>query len=132
VGIALFNEPAESKVLFMAALQKLRAIDVRWDEKRTLEWTQHIEKLISKCNSAESATRLLSSLGFCSGGEPGLFTADSQSRLQEQISEVRDLYITPKGQTQNKANRERRPRLVSELRAQFKRQQILGKSVDDL
>lgn len=131
VGIVLFPSEGKPEVIVSAPLQKLRALDADWSAKRVTEWSHHVRELVDTADDIEACVKTLSHLGYCVPGTPGMFVASTEMEFAQELNEIKDIYVNPKGFTR-KSGRERRPRLVSELKNQFKRMQRLGKSIDDL
>ena len=45
IGIALFSKDGAARIITMATLNKLRAIDSSWDAKRLAEWSGNVQSL---------------------------------------------------------------------------------------
>ncbi|MFT0547834.1 DUF3037 domain-containing protein [Allopusillimonas ginsengisoli] len=131
VGVVLFPANEDPKVFFMAQLQKLRAFDVEWSRARASEWTNFVREIVQHSGDIEACVKSLNHLGICGTNEPGMFVAGTEQELSQQLSEIRDLYVTPKGASQSN-KRERRQRLVSELKDKFRKMNRLGRTIEDL
>lgn len=131
VGIILFHGADLPQVHVMATLNKLRAIDATWDSLRLSAWTDNVRELVSRSTSTRDCIGALSSFGFCDGQAIGMFNAENPTQLSKNLSDIKATYIANKAQGE-RAPREKRTRLQTALRDQFKRMNILGTSIDDL
>ena len=131
VGIVLFQDGAKPRTLIMATLNKLRAIDAAWDSQRLSAWAANIDTIVSSRNSAREQVQALGRFGFCEPEAVGMFTADSQAKLLEQIAAIKVAYVANRARAE-KPKREKRTRLQTALRDQFERMQVLGHAADDV
>ena len=131
VGVVLFQGAAQPQIHIMATLNKLRAIDATWDTPRLSVWTENVRALVERSNSARDCIEALASFGFCDGQAIGMFIAENQTQLSKNLADVKATYVANRSHSE-RPQREKRTRLQTALRDQFKRMQILGTSVDDL
>ena len=131
VGIALFPPEGGCSILFLANQKKLQTVDLSWTTAKITEWHHHVQEIADQSSDIESCIQSLSRFGYCASPNTGMFFAPTDKELKQEIQELSDLYITPKGFVRN-TRKKRQPRLISELRQQFKNRQILGESVEDL
>lgn len=131
VGIALWHNDQPVRVMTMATLNKLRAIDATWDSARLLKWTRNIEAICSMHHGAREQITSLARFGFCVEDAVGMFSASSESELSEQIAAIKTTYIANRARAE-KPKREKRTRLQTALRDQFERMQVLGHEADDI
>lgn len=131
VGIALWHGDEPVRVMAMATLNKLRAIDATWDAARLLKWTRNIEAICSMHRDAQEQIASLAHFGFCIESAVGMFTAETEAQLAEQIASIKATYISNRARAE-KPKREKRTRLQTALRDQFERMQVLGHAVDDV
>jgi hypothetical protein len=131
VGIAIWHGDEPVRVMTLATLNKLRAIDATWDTARLLKWSHNIELICSMYRGAREQIAALASFGFCIENAVGMFTADTEAQLAEKITAIKTTYISNRARAE-KPKREKRPRLQTALRDQFERMQVLGHAVDDV
>lgn len=131
VGAVLFHGDERPRVVVMATLNKLRAIDATWDSARLSKWTIKVNKLLESARTAQQAVQTLSAFGFCDSQAVGMFTAESDAELAREIAEIKTTYVANRTATE-KPKREKRTRLQTALRQQFEKMQIMGHEVDDI
>lgn len=131
VGVALWHYDSPVRVVTMATLSKLRAIDATWDTARMLAWARNIEAICSVHKGAQRQIEALARFGFCTTDAAGMFHADSETALKNQLAQLRLTYVANCTQ-EKKPKREKRTRLQTLLREQFERMQVLGHDADDL
>jgi hypothetical protein len=131
VGIALWGGDAPMRIITMATLNKLRALDATWDSARLTRWVQNIELLCSAHGSITDQLACLERFGFCEAQAIGMFTADTEKEAQEHLTRLRATYVSNKSK-EDQPKREKRTRLQKALRDQFGRMQVLGSKPEDL
>ena len=131
VGIVLFHAEAPARAIFMATLNKLRAIDAGWDTARLQSWLQNVESILERREGIQAQVRALSLFGLCEEDAVGMFTAATQDELQEQVRAIRATYVANHAGVQQ-VPREKRTRLQTALRKQFERMQIMGRDAGDI
>lgn len=131
VGIVLLQEGTASRTLVMATLNKLRAIDATWDSQRLSAWAANIDTIVSSRKSIREQVQTLSRFGFCEPEAVGMFTADSEAKLSEQLAAIKATYVANRARAE-KPKREKRTRLQTVLRDQFERMQVLGHEAGDI
>jgi hypothetical protein len=131
VGVMLLHDAQAPKIVMMATLNKLRAIDASWDMLRLLAWTENIHTIVQHCKTASVQVQVLGSFGFCDPDAVGTFHAETDTELANAISELRRTYVANRA-TAEKPKREKHTRLQTAMREQFKRMQVLGDTVDDI
>lgn len=130
-GIALWSGDQQVRVVSMATLNKLRAIDATWTTARQLEWVQNIESICSVHRGAKNQIYALARFGFCDSEAVGMFHADTESEISAQLAELRKTYIS-NSPRDDKPKREKRTRLQTLMRSQFERMQVLGHDANDI
>lgn len=131
VGAAVFYTDRTPTVHIMAPLGKLRAIDATWSSAKLQSWKASVENALKAERTTQQHVLMLSRLGYCAEGEPGLFYAENANQFHAELSDIKRTYVTPIGDVTHQ-KRERRTRLSMELRQRFKALKVLGKSVEDL
>lgn len=131
VGIALFNGEARPQVHMMATLNKLRALDATWDSLRLGQWTENVRSITEQAMPPAEIVQTLSAFGFCDGDAIGMFIAETPAQLSENLAEIKTTYVANRP-TAEKARREKRTRLQTALRGQFKKMHVLGETANDL
>ncbi|AVQ84308.1 DUF3037 domain-containing protein [Variovorax sp. PMC12] len=133
VGIVLFpmDKRKVPSVIMMAALNKLRAVDATWDAERLRKWAKNIETILRTEINPQQAVNSLGSFGFCDPKAIGMFTADSATEVTQKVAEIKITYVSNKTST-DRQKREKKTRLQTALRDQFKKMQVLGDAVDDI
>lgn len=131
VGIALFNEQQQPQIIIMATLNKLRAIDETWDNARLNGWRTNIDIILKRYDDTRSAIDALGRFGFCDPDAVGMFHADTQDALKQHLSTIKRTYVSNKS-TEDKPAREKRTRLQTLMRDQFKRMQVFGNEAGDV
>ena len=131
VGLVLFNGTERAQVHVMATLNKLRALDATWDSFRLGQWTENVRMIAEQPKPPAEIIQNLSAFGFCDGDAVGMFIAENPTQLSENLTEIKVAYIANRA-TAERAKRDRRTRLQTALREQFKRMHVLGETPDDL
>lgn len=131
VGFVLFHDGDKPKVLLAATLNKLRAIDATWDTPRLARWTENVRRLVDQQGSVRAVISTLGSFGLCDPNAIGMFTADTPAEVEKNLAEIRTTYVSNKSR-ETLPKRDKRPRLQTLLKEQFKRMHVLGSGVDDL
>jgi hypothetical protein len=131
VGVVLFQPSEAPRVVTMATLNKLRAIDATWDTARLLEWTKNIHEVLSAGKTMEDQLAMLDLFGFCDKEAIGMFMAETPEEVQKQLSQIKATFVANRS-TDEKPKRERRTRLQTMLREQFSRMHVLGSTPEDL
>ena len=131
VGIVLFHDGEPPRIIMMATLNKLRAIDASWDTPRLAEWTQNIQTILAHRPGVRAQVDALGMFGFCETDAVGSFMAATADELQTSIRAIRAQYVANKS-AEDKPKREKRTRLQTALREQFKKMRVLGTAVTDL
>jgi hypothetical protein len=131
VGIVLLHDAQEPKIIMMATLNKLRAIDSRWNTQRFSAWAENVTTILQSQKTATACVRSLGAFGFCDPDAVGTFHAESQSELAKMIAELKQTYVASHA-NEDKPKREKRTRLQTALRDQFKRMHVLGDTIDDI
>lgn len=129
-GIALWRHEEPIRILSMASLNKLRAIDTSWTSAKQLAWVRNIESICAVHRGIKNQVGALARLGFCDADAVGMFHADGESELKNRLAELRKTYIS--NTSKNAEPREKRTRLQTQLRAQFERMQVLGHDANDI
>ena len=96
IGIALFSKDGAARIITMATLNKLRAIDSSWDAKRLAEWSGNVQSIVNSKNKISDQIKALEIFGFCEKESTGMFVADSESTLNERILEIKTKYVSNK------------------------------------
>lgn len=130
-GIVLFSPDAQPRVITMATLNKLRALDATWDTARLVSWSDNIQKILNSKSGISKQVQALSMFGFCEAGAVGMFTAETPSELARQVQLIKTTYVSNKA-SEKPSNRPRRTRLQKALRDQFKSMHVLGVQAADL
>lgn len=131
VGIVLFHESEPPRTIMMATLNKLRAIDASWDTLRLGEWTQNIQTILDRRSGVRAQVDALGMFGFCEPDAVGSFVAATAEELQARIRSIKSQYVANKSAEDN-PKREKRTRLQTALRKQFKKMHVLGTAATDL
>lgn len=131
VGILLLGPQEPARPIVMATLNKLRAIDSSWSSQRLSAWVTNIHTILDNYPTPTSQVQALARFGFCERDAVGMFTADTPEELRKQLTRIKATYVSHK-LDEEKPKREKRTRLQTALRDQFKRMQVLGDTVDDL
>ena len=131
VGIALLagNEPA--RIIMMATLNKLRAVDTGWSSQRLATWTANAKSILETGKTPLGQVQALQRFGLCEGDAVGMFTASTPEELGEQLARIKATYVANRA-TEDRPKREKRTRLQTALRDQFKRMQVMGDTIDDI
>lgn len=131
VGTVLFGPVEAPKLIVMATLNKLRAIDATWDTPRLARWTENVRQMIDGQKSPQSVIETLACFGFCDAQAIGMFNADTQAEFDSQLADIKASYVANKASAE-RPKREKRTRLQTALRDQFKNMHVLGQEVEDL
>jgi hypothetical protein len=131
VGIVLFSPDEPPRVIMMAPLNKLRAIDSRWDSAKLTHWRDNVEAIVRNGSNPQRIVSSLSSWGFCDEQAVGLFSAGTKADVAKEIAEVRRTYVAARAPAAEQV-REPRTRLQAALRKQFKLMHVLGKDAGEL
>lgn len=131
IGILLLEPEQPARPILMATLNKLRAIDASWNSQRLTAWVKNIETIVANYRTAIAQVQALARFGFCESDAVGMFTAESPEELAKHLARIKATYVANK-QPEDKPKREKRTRLQTALREQFKRMHVLGETMDDL
>ncbi len=131
VGIALFSKDEGARVLTMATLNKLRAIDASWDSQRLTAWAQGVRMVLDNERGIAAQTQALARFGFCEPDAIGMFTADTPDDVAKRLQTIKATYVANKA-NEDRPKREKRTRLQTALRDQFKKMHVLGNDTEDL
>lgn len=131
VGIALFPDSEEARVVTMATLNKLRALDAGWDSQRLSAWTRGVQMVLENERSVAAQTQALARFGFCEPDAVGMFTSDSPEALAARLKAIKATYVANKA-NEERPKREKRTRLQTALREQFKKMHVLGSDTADI
>lgn len=131
VGIILFDESLTPKIITMAPLNKLRAIDTSWDMARLSQWMLRVQDVIEMAKNAKELLSSLDRFGYCDQKAIGMFMASSQRELAENISDIKRVYVANKSGVEREP-REKKSKLQILLKEQFERMQLLGSTINDL
>lgn len=131
VGLLLLGPQEPARAIMMATLNKLRAIDASWSSQRLSAWVDNIHTILDNYHTPTSQVQALARFGFCEGDAVGMFTADTPAELSKHLTRIKAVYVSNKTKEET-PKREKRTRLQTALRDQFKRMQVLGDTVDDL
>jgi hypothetical protein len=131
VGIVLLHEAQEPQIIIMATLNKLRAIDSRWNTQQLAAWAENVGTILHSQKTASASVRTLGAFGFCDPEAVGTFHAENALELAKMLAELKQTYVASHA-LEDKPKREKRTRLQTMLRNQFKRMQVLGETIDDI
>lgn len=131
VGIALFTGQEEARVITMATLNKLRALDASWDSQRLAAWTQGVQMVLQHERGIPAQVQALARFGFCEPDAVGMFSADNPEELANRLQAIKTTYVGNKA-NEERPKREKRTRLQTALRDQFKRMHVLGNDTGDI
>lgn len=131
MGIVLFQEEVAPKVIMMATLNKVRAVDATWTAARLANWAAGVHTYATRDANPLKVIQTLAAFGLCDPDAVGMFTADTDTELARQLAEIKATYVANRAQA-DKPKREKKTRLQTALREQFKNMQVLGGSVDDV
>lgn len=131
IGIVLWGPQEPARPVMMATLNKLRAIDASWSSQKLGAWVNNIHTILANYPSPSAQVQALERFGFCEGNAVGMLTADTSEELARQLTRIKAVYVSNKHR-EDAPKREKRTRLQTAMRDQFKRMQVLGDTVDDL
>jgi hypothetical protein len=131
VGVMLFVPEGAPRVIPMAPLNKLQAVDADWDTSRLAQWFDNIESIIGGEKSPSAILRHLSAFGFCNPEATGFFSADSPEDVQRELTEIRTAYVSNKALAQRRPQA-KRTRLQTAMRRKFEHMRVLGKDASDM
>lgn len=131
VGVVLFPSDKPPQLFVLATLNKLRALDATWDTPRLAEWTANVQQIIEIEKSAAEVVRALGRFRYCDPEAVGSFVANSHAEVAKNLSDIKATYIANRIGNDGKP-RERRPRLHTALKEQFRRMHVLGVEADDV
>ena len=131
VGIALLGAAQPARAIMMATLNKLRAIDASWTSQRLAAWGTNVHTILENYRTPSAQLEALVQFGLCERDAVGMFTADSVEELAQHLRRIKGVYVSNKAQD-DKPVREKRTRLQTAMRDQFKRMHIMGETVDDI
>ena len=131
VGIALLAGVEPGRIIMMATLNKLRALDASWSSQRLAAWAANAKTILESSKTPTGQVQALHRFGLCESDAVGMFTASSFEDLNEQLMRIKVAYVSNKS-AQDKPKREKRTRLQTALRDQFKKMQVMGNTIDDI
>lgn len=134
VGVALLrpNEP-KPQIITMAPLNKLRAMDEKWNTKRLVQWKENLEEIVSNCKDQQTALQEMAAFGFCSAEPTGFFMANDEKQVQTELRRLRQTYVTTTKEKSDKTQTQSaRNKLHAAIKSQFERMHVLGQTKEDL
>ncbi len=131
VGIVLFAAGEKPRTIMMATLNKLRALDATWDSARLGKWTSNVQAIVQNGETATQIVRALGSFGLCDPDAIGMFTADTEAQVAQNIASIKADYVANKSSI-DKPKREKHTRLQTALRKQFEKMQVMGTEIGDI
>ena len=131
VGVILFEGRKKAQPIVMAPLNKLRALDSTWDLARLNRWSEGLDRVIASETDLGALLRVLGRFGYVDPDAVGMFTASSAHEVTQNIREIKATYVSNKADSERQP-RDKRTRLQTSLRDQFKRMHVLGGEVGDL
>jgi hypothetical protein len=130
-GVVLFSPDKQAQIIVMATLNKFRAIDASWDGARLGRWIQGVQALIQEDRSPATTLRSLAAFGYCDPDAVGSFMASSKQEIDRNLAEIKATYVANRAAAE-RAPRQKKTRLHTALREQFKRMHVLGSEAGDL
>ena len=130
VGIVLFRPDQKPEPIFMAPLNKLRALDGTWDQVRLAKWERKVRGIVDQARSNEEALKSLSAFRVAISTAVGMFMADTAQEVARNLADIKATYVS--NRTRERAQRTSRTRLLTLMREQFKRLQLLGQTAEDV
>jgi len=131
VGIALLAGVEPGRIIMMATLNKLRALDASWSSQRLAAWAANAKAILESSKTPTGQVQALHRFGLCESDAVGMFTAATSEEFNEQLMRIKVAYVSNKS-AQDKPKREKRTRLQTALRDQFKKMQVMGNTIDDI
>ena len=131
VGIALLAGDEPARIIMMATLNKLRAVDACWSSQRLAAWVTNAKSILESGKTPTGQVQALHRFGLCESDAVGMFTASTPEELSEQLARIKATYVSNRS-TGDKPKREKRTRLQTALRDQFKKMQVMGNTIDDI
>jgi len=132
VGIVLFGVDTPARVITMATLNKLRAIDVSWSASRLAQWVANAEAILQAGKGTKRQIETLERFGLCEASAVGMFVAKDAKELTQRLNGIRARYVSNKAKDGEVAPRKKRNRLQTAMRDQFKKMHVLGAVPDDI
>jgi len=130
-GIVLFHPPENPRVIALATLNKLRALDASWNSQRLAAWANNIETILRSGTTMRAQLQALGRFGFCNPDAVGMFIAENEAELAQKISSIKSTYVANKAK-EAAPKREKRTKLQTALRDQFSRMHVLGHEAADI
>lgn len=131
VGIVLLGDGQKARTLMMATLNKLRAIDSSWTSQKLYAWAENVNAILGHYDMISGKVKALERFGFCESNSVGMFTANTDEELAKQLARIKATYVSNRS-AEDRPKREKRTRLQTALRDQFKRMHVMGETVDDI
>lgn len=131
VGVVLFHQGEAPRTIVMATLNKLRAIDAKWDTQQLAAWSANIDQIIASGTSVREQLLALSRFGFCEPDAVGMFVAETAADLADKLNAIKATFVANKVRA-DQPKREKRTRLQTALRDQFQRMHVLGHEPSDI
>lgn len=131
VGAVLFPTGEEPRVVVMASLNKLRALDATWTTQKLAAWSDNITKILASQHGIKNQVSVLARFGFCEADAVGMFTAETQEELVKKVGVLKRTYVANRTIDEQQP-REKRTRLQTALRKQFSRMHVLGHTAADV
>lgn len=131
VGVVLFPANENARVVTMATLNKLRALDASWDSQRLITWTQGVQMVLDNERGVTGQIKALARFGFCEPEAIGMFSVDGPEQLALRLQAIKATYVANKA-NEDRPKREKRTRLQTALREQFKKMHVLGNDTGDI
>lgn len=130
-GIVLFQPNEKPRVMVLATLNKLRALDAAWDSQRLAAWAVNIETILRHNTGMVAQLQALGRFGFCNPDAIGMFIAENEAELAQKINTIKLAYVANKAK-EAPPRREKHTKLQTALRNQFNRMHVLGHDAADI
>ena len=131
VGIVLLSPDQAPQTIVMATLNKLRALDSSWSTQKLNAWRENINAILANYSTPSAQVQALGRFGICDADAVGVFTAATAEETARELGRIKAVYIANR-QREDAPKREKRTRLQTVLREQFKKMQVLGETMDDI
>lgn len=131
VGVVLFSPDEAPRVIMMATLNKLRALDVTWTSQKLAAWSSNIAAILASQRGIRAQVSALARFGFCEADAVGMFIAESPEELAKKVGAIKRTYVANRAHDEQQP-REKRTRLQTALRNQFSKMHVLGHTADDV
>ncbi len=94
MGAVLLQDGAAPRVIMMATLNKVRAVDASWTPARLAGWVANVRALAVRDAAPLKVVQTLGAFGLCDPDAVGMFMAETDAEVARQLAEIKAIYVS--------------------------------------